>query len=178
MDLLPTAILECFRVKPFLLKDSRGSFFKTFNKNEFFQLGLATEWPEQYFSISQRGVIRGMHFQTPPYAHEKLVFCLKGKVLDVVLDLRRESSTYGCVSAMELDGSQGDGVYIPKGLAHGFATLSEEAMMGYLTTTVHSPEYDCGIHWASIDVDWRVKNPIVSLRDGKHPPLDQFNSPF
>jgi dTDP-4-dehydrorhamnose 3,5-epimerase len=178
MELILTPLQGCFEVRPFFSHDQRGTFVKTFHAELFAERGLPTEWREEYYSYSRRGVIRGMHFQTPPHDHEKLVYCMQGKVLDVVVDLRKTSPTFGQHIAVELDSAQGHGLMIPKGMAHGFLALTEDVLMAYKVTTVYAPENDAGIRWDSIGLDWNVDQPIVSARDRSHPAFELFESPF
>jgi dTDP-4-dehydrorhamnose 3,5-epimerase len=119
-----------------------------------------------------------MHFQTPPHDHEKLVYCMQGQVLDVVVDLRKASHTYGMHIAVELNAASGQGLMIPKGMAHGFLALTDDVLMAYKVTSAYKPENDAGIRWDSIGVDWKIDNPIVSSRDWGHPTLSNFETPF
>lgn len=178
MELIPTLLAGCFQVKPFFAQDERGMFVKTFHADRFAELGLPTEWREEYYSSSSKGVIRGMHFQTPPHDHEKLVYCIQGRVLDVVVDLRQQSPTFRRHLAVELDAAEGHGLMVPKGMAHGFLALTENVLMAYKVTTVYAPANDAGIRWDSIGLDWGVRDPVVSARDRAHPPFEAFTSPF
>jgi dTDP-4-dehydrorhamnose 3,5-epimerase len=178
MVLIPTCLEDCYQVSPFFAQDARGSFVKTFNTEQFSALGLPIDWREEYYSCSRKGVIRGMHFQTPPQDHYKLVYCIKGEVLDVVVDLRKGSSTFGKHFSVALDGKHFGGLIIPKGMAHGFLALSEEVLMAYKVTSVYSPENDAGLRWDSFGFDWGINQPIVSTRDQAHPALGDFDSPF
>lgn len=163
---------------PIVTEDQRGSFFKTYHIESFEELGLPTDWREEYFSISNKDVVRGMHFQTPPYDHNKMVTCVQGAVLDVVLDLRKASKTYKKVFSIELNVQNKHVLIIPKGCAHGFLSLKDNSMMFYKVTTVYSPANDRGIHWSSIGFDWPVANALVSKRDQNHPLLNEYDSPF
>ena len=178
MELIPTPLEGCYQVCPFFAHDERGVFVKTFHAESFLALGLTTKWSEEYYSSSRKGVIRGMHFQSPPHDHEKLVYCIQGRALDVVLDLRKGASTYGRYFAVELDSARGHGVMIPKGMAHGFLALTENVLMTYKVTSVYAPESDAGIRWDSFGLDWGIDCPIVSSRDRAHPIFADFNSPF
>lgn len=178
MELIPTALEGCFQVSPFFAQDDRGTFVKTFHAERFSALGLPIVWREEYYSNSRKGVIRGMHFQTPPHDHEKLVYCIQGQVLDVVLDLRTGSATRGRHIAVKLDAAHGQGLMIPKGMAHGFLALTEDVLMAYKVTSVYAPENDAGIRWDSFGLNWGVDQPIVSTRDRAHPKLSEYNSPF
>jgi len=176
--LKPSAIAGCHEVQPRVMHDARGSFVKVFHADAFRELGLATEFTEEYYSHSHKGVIRGMHFQTPPADHAKMVYCVRGEVFDVVLDLRVGSPTYGQAATFVLSAEAGNYVYIPKGLAHGFCALSDTATLVYKVTTVYAPQSDAGVLWSSVDVDWPVETPILSERDARFPRFDQFESPF
>lgn len=178
MELFPTSLDGCFLVKPHCAQDVRGTFVKTFNCENFAAQGFPINWKEEYYSSSYKGVIRGMHFQTPPHDHEKLVYCMQGKVLDVVVDLRKNSSSRGRHMAVELDGALGQGLMIPRGMAHGFLALTEDVLMAYKVTSVYVPENDHGIRWDSFGFDWGVTHPIVSARDRAHPAMADYLSPF
>ncbi len=159
-------------------QDERGSFQKVFNYDFFKDNGLITEFKEFYYSLNKEGVRRGMHFQIPPYDHVKVVYVSLGKILDVVVDIRKGSSTYGKCFSIELDDKKAQYLYIPKGFAHGFLSLQNNTIVNYAQTTCYNRECDCGISQDSIDFDWGIKDPIVSGRDLTFPSLDDFNSPF
>lgn len=178
MEFAPTDLPGCTIVQTLRRDDERGSFAKTFQADTFAAAGLRTDWREEYHSHSRLGVVRGMHFQTPPADHAKLVFCLAGEVLDVVLDLRVGSPAYGRAIGEAMSAGNGRGLYIPSGCAHGFTSVSVESLMLYKVTSVYAPAYDAGIAWDSIDFDWQVVRPLLSARDRAHPPLWAFTSPF
>jgi dTDP-4-dehydrorhamnose 3,5-epimerase len=178
MELISTSLPGCYTVVPFMATDERGTFVKTFRCDQFSALGLPTDWQEEYYSSSHLGVIRGMHFQTPPFDHEKLVFCVHGAVLDVVLDIRSQSPSYGQSIAVNLDSAKGLGLFIPRGMAHGFLALTENAVMTYKVTSLYAPENDAGIRWNSFGADWGIEKPIVSLRDAAHSDFASFKTPF
>lgn len=165
-------------LSPKVLEDTRGSFFKTYHIENFEELGLPTVWREEYFSMSNKDVVRGMHFQTPPDDHDKVVTCVQGAVLDVVLDLRKASKTYKQVFSLELNAQNRHILVIPKGCAHGFLSLQDNSMMFYKVSTVYSPANDKGLLWSSIGFDWPVANALVSERDQNHPTLTVYESPF
>ena len=177
-DKIATPLEGCFELQPIVRGDNRGTFVKTFHADTFAELGLATNFKEMLYSTSMKNVLRGMHFQTPLADHVKLVYCIEGAVKDVVVDLRKNSATFGKHFAVNLNSEQANMLYIPKGLAHGFLTLSERAIMVYSLTTVYSPENDKGILWSSCGIDWQCDAPILSDRDKAHPTLAEFNSPF
>ncbi len=158
--------------------DERGLFLKTFHAEVFEKNNLAIDFKEEYYSISNKNVIRGMHFQIPPNDLEKLVYCIKGRVLDVMVDLRKKSATYNKYITINLSGSDGQIVYIPKGVAHGFCSLEDDTIMMYKVTNVYAPESDRGILWDSFGLKWPIVKPIVSSRDLSFPSLEEFNSPF
>jgi len=178
MELIKTQINGCFELQPKIFEDERGRFVKTFNELEFKKFGLETEFKEHYYSISKKNVIRGMHFQLPPFDQAKLVCCLQGVVFDAVIDLRVNSPTYGKSATFELMASKANSIYIPKGMAHGFCVLSDEAILMYNVTTVHSPECDAGILWNSAEITWPICDPVLSVRDQSFISLNQFVSPF
>ena len=177
-EIEPTPLQGLHLVRPTVRDDPRGWFMKLVHEPSFSTAGLVVHFPEQYASMSIRGVLRGMHFQKPPHDHAKLVYCLSGRVLDVVVDLRRAGGSYGACFSKELDGEQKTGLYIPTGFAHGFLTLSEEAVLLYNVGTVHSPDHDTGVRWDSIGFDWPIRAPITSDRDREFTTLDAFDSPF
>ena len=158
--------------------DARGIFVKTFHEETLQQTGIEFELKESYFSVSKKDVIRGMHFQMPPHEHSKIVFCPAGSVLDVVLDLRKESATFGKYQAQELSADNHLAIFIPEGFAHGFKALTENAMTFYLVSSMHNKESDAGIRWDSFNFDWDCANPIISARDRNFSSLRDFNSPF
>lgn len=158
--------------------DVRGGFVKSFHAPGFERIGLPTDWCEEYFTTSARNVVRGMHFQEPPAQHAKLVFCVAGRVLDVVLDIRADSPTFGKAIGVELTPGDGVGLYVPVGCAHGFLSLTDDSVMYYKVTSIHEPEHDRGIAWDSFGFDWPVHDPILSERDLIHPTLTDYVSPF
>ena len=178
MKIQETNIAGCYLVKLNILNDARGSFVKTFHKPTFSALGLETKFDEEYYSISKKGVLRGLHFQAPPHDHVKIINCSQGEVFDVVVDLRKYSATYGEYQSFELNGSDARMLYLSSGLAHGFYVLSDEATITYKVTTVYSPEHDAGIRWDSVGIEWPDINPIISDRDSNLPSFNDFITPF
>jgi dTDP-4-dehydrorhamnose 3,5-epimerase len=165
-------------IKPRLFRDARGLFVKTFHAELYRSAGLDFTPAEEFYSVSRAGVVRGMHFQLPPHDHAKLVYCSAGRVLDVVIDLRKTSPTFGQHFATELSSETRAQLFIPSGFAHGFLALENDSTMTYLTSTVHAADADAGIHWRSFGFAWPVSNPIVSDRDEAFPTLADFTSPF
>lgn len=178
IELRESRITGCFQLQPKVLHDERGTFVKTFHKDIFSELEIQTAWAEEYYSISRKGVLRGLHFQLPPHDHEKLVYCVAGKVLDVVVDLRVGSPTYGRFETFELSAEKANIIYVPRGLAHGFYTISDTATMIYKVSTVYAPSHDSGILWNSIGIPWPDNNPLVSKRDSEFIPFSAFKSIF
>lgn len=168
----------CYLIEPFCHKDKRGEFIKTFHNIDYNSHGLELSVKEEFISVSKKEVLRGMHFQLPPAAQNKLVYCLKGEVLDGFIDLRIGSPTYKRCLTVNLSDSNRNILFLPEGIAHGFLTLSHEAVMIYKTSTVHYPEYDAGIFWKGCGIDWPTENPTLSERDECFPVLNEFESPF
>ncbi len=158
--------------------DHRGNFTKTFQDSFFKQAGIGFDLRESYFSLSHKQVIRGMHFQLPPHDHAKVVYCPLGSILDVLIDLRKESDTYGQHYAAELSAANHRAYYIPKGFAHGFKALSDNAMTYYLVSSEYNQQHDTGIRYDSFGFDWEYVTPILSERDLSFPALKDFDSPF
>ena len=173
-----TAISGCVELRMRPLYDSRGHFLKTYHEGAFQSLGLCTRWREEFITSSARGVIRGMHFQLPPEQHIKLVICLTGRVVDVALDLRVDSPTYGRCTSVELSRDRANALYIPEGFAHGFQALEDGSSLLYKVSSMHSPAHDMGLRWDSIDFDWPLSPSIVSTRDASFDGLRDFQSPF
>lgn len=171
---IETPLEGCFELLPL----ECDGIIRNFDAAAFEAMGLATDFKEEYFSTSIKNVLRGMHFQTPPADHVKLVTCLEGAVKDVIVDLRKSSATFGKHCAFELSAEKANMLYIPRGLAHGFLTLSERAIMLYNVTSVYSPKNDKGVLWSSCGIDWQCDAPIISARDQSHPTLAEFDSPF
>ena len=178
MELKKTLLEGCFEVKPITFLDQRGTFTKTFHKKEFKRLGLNSDWTEDYYTYSKKDVIRGMHLQLPPSDHFKLVHCLYGEVLDVLLDLRSSSPSFGKTHSLKLSSKKKNGIYISKGIAHGFLSLTEKSLLTYKVSSAHSPKHDTGVSWNSFGFEWPVKSPIISERDKTLEELKNFNSPF
>ena len=173
-----TKIPGCFELYPEIKSDERGSFIKIFNNELFTSLGLSTECRESYYTTSYKNVLRGLHFQKPPFDHSKLVFCISGEVLDVIVDLRVGSPTYKQFEVFDLSSEKANGIYLETGLAHGFYVKSSKATLLYNVSTVYSSEHDSGVLWNSIGFEWPNANPILSTRDMSFKALEDFYSPF
>lgn len=167
--LLPgVALLQCPRYV-----DLRGDFTKLYHSDAMTSLGMQFKPVECFMTRSKAGVIRGMHFQVHDAAHDKLVCCLKGRVLDVIVDIRTESPHFNKPVALELCEEDNIALLIGKGYAHGFLSIEEDSWMMYATNTVHNPSLDRGVLWSSINFEWPVNAPIISDRDKRHPAIGE-----
>jgi dTDP-4-dehydrorhamnose 3,5-epimerase len=177
-DVRKTSILGCYLLSAWKRRDIRGVFVKTFHFDEFQRLGLATEFREDYYSVSHQNVLRGMHFQRPPHQHDKLVYCPFGEILDAVVDLRHNSPTFGHHEIFTVSAENAVMVYVPSGVAHGFLARSEQAIAVYKVTTVYAPQSDAGVRWDSCGIPWPETSPIVSERDMAFPTLAELDEVF
>ena len=182
MDVIQTTIGGVVIIEPRIFKDARGYFFESFSQREFSEKVCPVEFVQDNESMSSYGVMRGLHFQRPPFAQAKLVRCVRGAVLDVAVDIRKGSPTYGQHVAVELTEDNHRQFFIPRGFAHGFAVLSEVAVFQYKCDNFYHPEADGGISIldASLGIDWRIPTgrAILSDKDTKHALLKDFDSPF
>ena len=182
MEIIETSIKGLFIIEPRIFEDPRGYFFESFSQREFDEKVGKITFVQDNESMSSYGVMRGLHFQRPPYTQSKLVRCVRGSVLDVAVDIRKGSPTYGKHVAVELTEDNHRQFFIPKGFAHGFAVLSETAVFQYKCDEFYHPEVDGGISIldTSLGIDWRIPSidAILSDKDKKHPLLKNFNSPF
>lgn len=168
-----------FLLNPHFHTDIRGSITKTFHKESFEMLGLECDWGESLITENfQKGVIRGFHFQLPPYCQAKTIFCVTGSILDVVLDLRKGSKTYGKTARFSLDCHKKNILYVPKGVANCYAICQDHTIIAYNLTSTYMPEYESGIRWDSAGVDFGLENPIIADKDSNLPLLKEFESPF
>ena len=168
--------LKIIHLKEF--KDNRGSFIKVFNKDFFHENDLETNFKESYYSISGKDVIRGMHFQISPAEHTKLVYLNQGKIIDVVLDIRKSSPTYRQHFSLELNTENPILIYIPIGCAHGFLSLEDHTMVTYMQTSCYNSACDKGIKYNSFGMEWRTENPIINDRDLSFPDFQNTNFNF
>jgi dTDP-4-dehydrorhamnose 3,5-epimerase len=180
---LRTEIEGCFTFRNRLFKDQRGSFTKVYARELFMSVGIDLPVAEVFISNSQKGVIRGMHFQTPPYGLAKVVSCLAGRILDVILDLRKNSTTFGKSIGVELSPSNETTVYVPCGCAHGFYAYEDNSLVSYVVDKDFNQSADKGILWNSFGFKWpsdhdRSVPPILSVRDLEFPAFQDFKSPF
>lgn len=182
MNILQTSIPGVVIIEPRLFKDDRGYFFESFSERDFNAQVREVKFVQDNESMSSYGVMRGLHFQRPPFTQSKLVRCVKGAVLDVAMDIRKGSPTYGQHVAVELTEENHRQFFVPRGFAHGFAVLSETAIFQYKCDNFYHPEADGGISILddSLGIDWRIPtdHAILSEKDTKHPLLKDFDSPF
>ncbi len=178
MNIIDEVLPNVFLVSIKSSNDIRGNFIKTYNFEEFKKLNLNFIPKESYISSSFFNVVRGMHYQVEKSAHEKLITCIKGKVLDVIVDVRPFSSNFNKPVSFFLSENEPIAILIGKGYAHGFLSLSKISIMSYMTSTVYCPSYDSGVLWSSIDFEWPIKNPILSQRDKLHPLLGNHKCKF
>lgn len=177
MDPIQELLPGAWQLRLRRLDDARGSFVKTLARSSLQAAGLAFELAEEFYSVSDKDVVRGLHFQLPPHEHAKAVYCAAGSVLDVLLDLRAGPG-YGRVASLTLDARQPTLLMLPPGIAHGFRSLESGSLMVYKTSSEHVPSHDAGVRWDSIDFDWGIRQPVVSARDSQLPRLSDFHSAF
>lgn len=158
--------------------DNRGEFVKTIHEESFLEKGLDCDFKESFYSVSKRNVIRGMHYQLPPSDHDKLVYVLTGAIIDVVLDIRNDSPTFGKFFSIELSAENRKGIYIGKGFAHGFLSLYDNTTVEYHTTTPQDRACEAGIKFDSFGYDWQTTSPIISQRDQDFQLFKDLTSPF
>ena len=182
MEVIKTAIEGLVIIEPKVFKDARGYFFESFSQREFEQKVRKINFVQDNESMSSYGVMRGLHFQRPPYTQSKLVRCVKGRVLDVAVDIRKGSPTYGKHVAVELSEDNHRQFFVPRGFAHGFVVLSETAIFQYKCDNFYVPEADGGINIKdeSLGIDWQIamEDALLSEKDLKHLCLKDFDSPF
>ena len=182
MEVIKTAIDGVVIIEPRIFKDARGYFFESFSEREFVEKVCKTTFVQDNESYSSYGVVRGLHFQKPPYTQSKLVRVIKGSVLDVAVDIRKGSPTFGKHVAVELTEENHRQLFIPRGFAHGFAVLSDEVLFQYKCDNFYAPQADGGILWndPDLNIDWRIPTDkiILSDKDTKHPLLKDYDSDF
>ena len=182
MEVIKTAIDGVVIIEPKVFKDQRGYFFESFSQREFEAKVRKINFVQDNESMSSYGVMRGLHFQRPPYTQSKLVRCVKGKVLDVAVDIRKGSPTYGQHVAVELSEDNHRQFFVPRGFAHGFAVLSDTAVFQYKCDNFYAPQADGGISIKdeSLRIDWKIPTDmaILSEKDTLHSCLKDFDSPF
>lgn len=173
-----------FLIHPRRFGDNRGWFTEVYSEKRFGEIGIDCHFVQDNHSLSvPAGTLRGLHFQTPPFAQAKLVRCIRGRIFDVAVDLRRNSPTYGKWAGAELSAENGDQLFIPAGFAHGFVTLDDNTEVTYKVSGLYAPDHDGGIRWndPQIAIDWQLPDgmvPTLSGKDEKQPLLADFDSPF
>ncbi|WP_432737722.1 dTDP-4-dehydrorhamnose 3,5-epimerase [Maridesulfovibrio sp. FT414] len=181
MRLIETEFPGLVVIEPTVYRDSRGFFLESFNRKVFAELGLPVDFVQDNHAYSSGiGVIRGLHFQRPPHAQAKLVWVTRGAVSDVAVDLRKGSPTYLRSFRIELSADNFRRMFIPKGFAHGYETLTEENEFMYKVDAGYAPGSEAGIRWddPELAIDWKAVNPVLSDKDRELPSLAQFESPF
>lgn len=180
MELIETGIKDLWIIKPRVFEDPRGYFFESYNQQSFAKHGLNMNFVQDNQSLSHRGVLRGLHFQAPPFSQGKLVRVITGAVLDVVVDIRKNSPTFGQHFAIELNEEDKTMFYVPEGFAHGFATLRDHTIFSYKCTNVYNKESEGCLLWNDpvLGIDWKLENPLLSEKDLLGIPLKDLPSPF
>lgn len=181
MEFIQTAFEGLFLIKPAVFRDHRGFFLESWSKESFLSAGIDADFVQDNHSMSlKKGVLRGLHFQDPPFAQAKLVRVIRGAVYDVAVDIRRESPTFGKWLAYELSAENFLMMYIPRGFAHGFCTLTPDTEFLYKVDNPYSPKHDRGVRWDDRDlgITWPVQDPVISDKDARLPYFKEITSPF
>src|SRR3989339_2205700 len=181
MEFLETSLKGAYIIKPKVFRDERGFFLESWSEKVFAENGIEVKFVQDNHSLSvKKGVLRGFHFQLPPYEQAKLVRVTRGKIFDVIVDLRKGSKTFGKWESFELSAEKFQMLFIPHGFAHAYCTLEENTEFMYKVDNFYSPEADSGIIWndSYLNISWPIKDPILSEKDGKLQKFKDFNSPF
>ncbi|PKP53032.1 MAG: dTDP-4-dehydrorhamnose 3,5-epimerase [Bacteroidetes bacterium HGW-Bacteroidetes-1] len=180
MEIIETKISDLLIVKPVVFEDNRGYFFESYNKDKFSQHGIDHNFIQDNESKSVKGVLRGLHFQAPPYAQGKLVRVMKGAVLDVAVDIRKNSPTYGEWASILLTESNKWMYWVPPGFAHGFVTMEDNTVFFYKCTNLYNKASEGSIRWndPDLNIDWGIESPVLSEKDQHAPLFRDFISPF
>ncbi len=180
MEIIKTKIEDLLIISPNILKDDRGHFFESWNQESFKKNGIDTEFVQDNQSCSSKDVIRGMHFQNPPFEQGKLVRVIKGSVLDVAVDIRKSSKTYGEHIAIKLTSENKLMFWIPPGFAHGFLTLEDNTIFSYKCSKIYNKESEGSLLWndKNLNISWGIDNPIVSEKDQQARRFQEFKSEF
>ena len=182
MKFIKTEISDVYIIEPSVFEDNRGYFFESFNIEKFEENVYPIKFVQDNESKSSKGVLRGLHFQKPPFDQAKLVRCIEGSVLDVAVDIRKGSTTYGQHVAIELTGDNKLQLFVPRGFAHGFLVLSDTATFAYKVDNTYAPEFDAGIRWndKELNIQWGMEDIefMISVKDAELPFLSEFESPF
>lgn len=180
MKIIETPIPGLLEIEPAVFGDERGYFYESYNKEAFAKAGITEEFVQDNQSFSAKGVLRGLHFQNPPYAQGKLVRVIQGAVLDVALDIRQGSPTYGQFHSVKLTGQNKKMFWVPPGFAHGFATLEDDTVFAYKCTNLYNKESEGSVLWndPQLGIDWGLENPSLSEKDQQAAPLSELRSKF
>jgi len=182
MKFIKTEILDVYIIEPSVFGDNRGYFLESFNLEKFEENVYPIKFVQDNESKSSKGVLRGLHFQKPPFNQAKLVRCIEGRVMDVAVDIRKGSPTYGKHVAIELTGENKRQLFVPRGFAHGFSVLSDSAVFAYKVDNTYAPEFDAGIRWNDneLNIQWGFEESevLVSAKDAELPFFLEFDSPF
>lgn len=180
MKIIETAIPHLVEIEPAVFGDSRGYFYESYNKEAFAKAGITEEFVQDNQSLSSKGVLRGLHFQNPPYAQGKLVRVIQGSVLDVAVDIRIGSPTYGKYHKVLLSGKNKKMFWVPPGFAHGFLTLEDDTIFAYKCTGMYNKQSEGSIYWndTTLKIDWNVENPSISEKDKNAPGFMELKSNF
>jgi len=182
MKFIETKISDLIIIEPTVFGDARGYFLESYNQKKFEEIVGKTPFVQDNESKSSKGVLRGLHFQKPPFQQAKLVRCIEGEVLDVAVDIRKNSKTYGKHVAVLLSGENKRQLFVPKGFAHGFLVLSDSATFAYKVDNTYNPDFDAGIQWKDkeLNIQWGMEDSevIISEKDAELPFFSKFESPF
>ena len=182
MKFIETKISDVIIIEPTVFGDTRGYFLESYNKKKFEEVVGKTSFIQDNESKSSKGVLRGLHFQKPPFEQAKLVRCIEGEVLDVAVDIRKNSKTYGQHVAVLLSVENKRQLFVPRGFAHGFLVLSDSATFAYKVDNTYAPEFDAGIRWndKELNIQWGLEESevLVSAKDAELPFFLEFDSPF
>lgn len=180
MTYTPLDIPDIIEIQPKIFEDTRGHFFEFYHKKRFYDAGIQVDFVQDNQSSSSKNVLRGLHFQAPPFAQAKLVRVLKGSVLDVVVDIRKKSSTYGKYLSVVLDDRKKNMLFIPEGFAHGFITMEDHTIFQYKCSNYYNKDSEDCILWndSDLNIEWKIENPIISEKDKFGKVFKQFVSPF
>jgi dTDP-4-dehydrorhamnose 3,5-epimerase len=182
MKYIKTYIPDLYIIEPTVFGDDRGYFLESFNLQEFEECVRPIKFVQDNESKSSKGVLRGLHFQKPPFAQAKLVRCIEGRVIDVAVDIRKGSPTYGKHVAIELSVENKRQLFVPRGFAHGFAVLSDSATFAYKVDNIYAPDHDAGIRWndKELNIQWGLEDSevMVSEKDAELPLFSKFESPY
>ena len=180
MNITKTFIEGLIVIEPSIFTDSRGSFFESWNSKKFKEIGINEDFDQDNQSVSLKGVIRGLHFQNPPFAQAKLVRVIKGSVLDVAVDLRKKSKTYGMYYSLVLSEKNNKSFFIPKGFAHGFLSLEDNTVFSYKCSGLYNKKSEESLLWndKDLNIDWQITDPIVSEQDSNALLFKDFKTKF